>query len=106
MLDQSDWSNEDWDGDKAKTREQNPIVKFDIPRPKPDNSTLDSVDFLPFQGLTIQTNRPDDKAPDILTISIPSIDPEAMGTIPKDHQVKLNPIPKEEGELIEQELRM
>ena len=46
LPDQSDWSIEDWDGDKAKAREQNPIVKFDIPRPKPDKSTLNLVDSL------------------------------------------------------------
>ena len=106
LPDQSDWSSKDWDGDKAKTREQNPIVKFDIPRPKPDNSTLDSVDSLPFQGLTIWTDRPDEKAPEVLTILIPPIEPGAVGTIPKDNQVKLNPILKEEEELTEQELRM
>ena len=36
-LDQPDWSSEDWDGDKAKTRQQNPTVRFDIPNPKSDN---------------------------------------------------------------------
>ena len=43
----------DWDGDKAKTREQILFVRFDTPKPKPDNPTLDLVDSLPFQGLTI-----------------------------------------------------
>ena len=37
---------------------------------------------------------------------IPPVEPGAMGTIPKDDQAKLNPIPKEEGELTVQELRM
>ena len=36
----------------------------------------------------------------------PAIEPEAVGTIPKDSQAKLNSISKEEGELMEQELRM
>ena len=94
---QSDWSSKDWDGDKAKTREQNPIVKFDIPRPKTDNSTLNSVDSLPFQGLTIWTDKPDKKAPEVLTTLIPPIEPGTMETIPKDDQAKLNPIPKEGG---------
>ena len=102
---QSDWSSKHWDGDKAKTREQNPIVKFDIPRPKPHNSTLDLVDSLPYQGLTIWTDGPDKKAPEVSTISIPPIEPGAVGAIPKDNQAKLNPIPKEEGELTDQELR-
>ena len=41
-----------------------------------------------------------------LTISIPPIEPGAVGTIPNDDQVKLSPIHKEEGELTKQELRM
>ena len=53
-----------------------------IPRPKPDNSTLNSVDSLPFQGLTIQTDEPDKKAPEVLTILIPPIEPGAVGTVP------------------------
>ena len=106
LLDQSDWSSKGWNGDKAKAREQNQIVKFDIPRPKPDNSTLNSVDTLPFQGLTIQTDEPDKKAPEVSTIPIPPTEPEAVRTIPKDDQAKLNLIPEEEGELMEQELWM
>ena len=106
LPDQLDWSSKDWDGDKDKTREQNPIVKFDIPRPKPDNSTLNSVDSLPFQSLTIWTDEPDKEAPEVSTIPISPIEPGAVGTIPKDDQAKLNPIPKGEGELTKQELRM
>ena len=70
LPDQSNWSSKDWNGDKAKAREQNPIVKFDIPRPRPDNLTFNSVDSLPFQGLTIWTNEPDKKALEVLTILI------------------------------------
>ena len=106
LLDQSDWSGANWNGDKANTREQNLIVRFDIPRPKPDNSTLDLIDSLPFQGLTIQTDGPDKKTPEVLTTLIPPLELEAVGTIPKDNQTKLNPIPKEEEGLMEQELRM
>ena len=106
LLDQSDWSTEDWDGDQAKARKQNPIVKFDIPRPKSDNSTLNLVDSLPFQGLTIGTDEPDEKALEVSTIPIPPTEPGAVGTIPKDDQAKLIPIPEEEGEITEQELRM
>ena len=64
------------------------------------------VDSLPFQGLTIQTDRPGKKAPEALTTSIPPLESGAVGTIPKDDQTKLNPIPEEEEELMEQELRM
>ena len=30
----SDWSSKDWDGDKAKTREQKPLVDFETPKQK------------------------------------------------------------------------
>ena len=56
--------------------------------------------------LTIWTNEPDEKVPEVLTTSIPPLEPGAVGTIPKDNQMKLNPIPKEEEGLMEQGLRM
>ena len=84
MPDQSYWSSKGWDGDKAKTREQNPYVRLNTPKPKPDNSTLDLVDSLPFQGLTIQTDGPGEKALEVSTTSIPPLEPGAVGTIPKD----------------------
>ena len=37
---------------------------------------------------------------------IPPLEHGAVGTIPKDDQTKLNPIPEEEQNLTEQELRM
>ena len=101
MLDQSDWTSKDWDGDKAKAREQNPFIRFDTPRPKMDNPTLDSVDSLPFQGLTIQTDRPDKKALEVSTTLILLLEQGAVGTAPKDGQTELNTVPKEEEELAE-----
>ena len=46
-------------GDKAKAREQNSIIKFDITWPKTNNPTLDPVDSIPFDNLMIQTDGPD-----------------------------------------------
>ena len=106
LLDQSDQSNEDWDRDKAKTREQNPFVRYDAPKPKTDKPTLDLVDSLPFQGMTIKTDGPDEKALEVSTTLIPPLEPGAVGTIQKDVLLKLNAIPKEEEGLMEQELRM
>ena len=57
---------------------------------------MDSPDSLPFQGQTIQTDGPDKKAPEVSTMLIPPLEPGAVGTIPKDNQMKLNPMPKEE----------
>ena len=45
-------------------------------------------------------------APEVLTPLISQLEPGAVGTISKDDQMKLNPIPKEEEGLMEQELRM
>ena len=67
---------------------------------------MDSVDSLPFHGLTIWTDRPDEKALEVLTTSMPPLELGEVGTIPKDTQMKLTPIPKEEEGLMEQELRM
>ena len=93
---ESDWSSEDWDGDKAKAREQNPFFKFNTPKTKTENSTMDLVGSLPFQGLMIQTDKTDEKALEVSTIPIPPLEQGAVGTAPKDGQTKLDTIPKEE----------
>ena len=83
MLDQSDWSSEDWDGDKAKARKQNSVIKFDNPWPKMKNSTLEPVDSIPFKDLTIQTDRPDKKALEVSTSLIAPLEQGAVGTAQK-----------------------
>ena len=98
MLDQSDWSSDDWDGDEAKAREQNPIIKFDIPWPKMNNPTLVPVDSIPFKNLMIQTNGPDKKAPEVSTTPIRPLEQGAVGKAPKNNQTKLNTVPEEEEE--------
>ena len=47
---QSDWSSKDWDGEKAKAKEQNPFFKSDTLKTEAENSTSDLVGSLPFQG--------------------------------------------------------
>ena len=54
----------------------------------------------------IQTNRPDKKAPEILTTLIAPLEQGAVGTAPKDSQTKLDAVPKEEDEQAVWELRM
>ena len=104
-LGQSDWSSKDWDGDKAKAREQKPIIKFDIPWPKMNNPTLDPVDSIPFKGLMIQINGLHKKALEVSTTLIPLPEQEAVGTAPKDGQTKLDTVPKEDKEQVVWELR-
>ena len=98
LLDQSDWSSKDWDRDKAKAREQNSIIKFDIPWPIRNNPTLDQVASIPFKDLTIQTDGPDKKALEVLTTPIAPLEQGAVETAPKDGQTKLDTVPKEEEE--------
>ena len=93
--DQSDWSSEDWDRDKVKAREQNPIIKFDIPWPKINNWIL-----------MIQTDGLDKKVLEVLTTLILPLEWGAVGTAPKDGQIKLDTVPKEEEEQVAPELRM
>ena len=57
----SDWSREDWDGDKAKAKDKKSIIDFEPPEPNNDKGTdqqtdigkATEVDDLPFQNLTI-----------------------------------------------------
>ena len=105
-LNQSDWSSEDWDRDKDKAKEQNSIVKFNIPWPKMNNPTLDPVDSIPFDKLTIQTDGPDKKALEVSATLIPPPEQAAVGTAITGGQTKLDIVPKEEEEQAAWELRM
>ena len=85
-------------GDKAKAREQNSIVKFNIPWPNMNNPTLDPVDCIPFDKLMIQTDGPDKKALEVSTTPIPLPEQAAVGTAIIDGQTKLDVVPEEEEE--------
>ena len=50
----SDWSSKDWDGEKAKAREQKSLIDFNPPKPDSRLTTdLETVNDLPIQNLTI-----------------------------------------------------
>ena len=103
---QSDWSSKDWDGERAKAREQKSFTRFDTPRPTMENPTLDLVNSIPFHGLTICTDGPDKKAPEVPTATLnPPQAQEAGETTPKEGQQKLDPIAEEEEKQAEQEIR-
>ena len=105
-LNQSDWSSKDWDGGKGKAKEQKPFFKSDTLKMKVENSTSDLVGSLPFQGLKIQPDKTDEKAPEVTTTPIPPLEQGAVRTAPKDSQTKLDTVPKEEDKTAVQELRM
>ena len=73
------------------------IVKFNIPWPKMNNPTLDSVDSIPFDKLTIQTDGLDKKAPEVSTTLIPPPEQGAVGTAITDGQTKLDIVPRRRG---------
>ena len=103
---QSDWSSKDWDGEKAKAKEQNPFFEFDSPKIKAGNPTMDLLGSLPFQSLKIQPDKTEKKALEVSTTPIPPLQQGAVGTAPKDRISKLDMIPKEQDEMAAQELRM
>ena len=105
LLNQSDWSSKDWDGKKAKAKEQNPFSKSNTFKTKAENSTLDLVGSLPFHGLKIQPDKMDKKAPEVSTTPTPPLEQGAVGTAPKVAQTKLDTVPKEEDKTVAQELR-
>ena len=73
LLNQSEWSSKDWDGEKAKAKEINPFIKSDTPLIKVVNPTTDPVGALPFQNLEIQPDKKDKKAPEVSTTPIPML---------------------------------
>ena len=100
----SEWSSKDWDGERAKAKECNSFVRFDTPRPMMDNPTHDSVDLIPFQGLTIWMDTPDKKAPESAVTIYPLLTKETEGKTQKEDLPKLEPIMEEEKQA-EQEIR-
>ena len=57
----SDWSSEDWDGEKAKVREQKSLVDFMPPKQDTDPQMMEVMaDDIPFSKLTIWLDDPDE----------------------------------------------
>ena len=100
LLNQSEWSSEDWNGEKAKAKEQNPFIKSDVPKIKTGNPTTDLVDALPFQNLKIQPDRKDEKVPEVSTTPIPMLEQGSVGIAPKDSISKLDTVPEEQDETV------
>ena len=56
---ESDWSSEDWDGTKAKTREQNDsLVDFNEPKPQTNIDQATDTDKVAFSKLHIGQSNP------------------------------------------------
>ena len=103
---QSEWFSEDWDGEKAKAKEQNPFIESDAPTIKAGYHTTDLVGALPFQNLKIHPDRKGKKALEVSTTPIPVLEQGAVGTAPKDSISKLDTVPGEQDKTAAHELRM
>ena len=77
----SDWSSEDWDGDKAKAKEQKSLIDFELPKPDSDKELTDQltdvrkvilVDDIPFQNLTMGQDKPKVEPLEATSTLIPS----------------------------------
>ena len=103
---QLDWYSKDWDGNKAKAREQRSLISFESPKPDVHKPTLDSIDDIPFQKLMIETDGSEKKMEASDTL-VPQPEPEVTGTTPGMDAMKLDGIKDgdEEG-LTEQELHL
>ena len=93
-------------GERAKAKEQNPFFEFDTPKIKPGNPSMDFVGSLPFQNLKIQPDKTDKQAPEVSTMPLPPLEQGVVETAPKDSISKIDMIPKEQDEMVAQELRM
>ena len=54
-----DWSSKDWDGTKAKAREQNnSLIDFNYPKPQTNKEQTTDIDAVAFSKLQIRQNNP------------------------------------------------
>ena len=109
-----DWSSEDWDGDKAKRREQKSLTDLTFPKlEQKQMMDLDILKELPIQNLDIQEDRQEEeKLPEITDSLVPPS--EAAAVMPmtekmrKIEETEWENIIEEKAieELTQQELRL
>ena len=83
-----DWSSEDWDGEKAKAREQRSLIDFDPSKPDLRQMTnSETVNDLPIQNLTIQEDRKEEESPEVTdTLVLPAETSAAMPVMDETKQ--------------------
>ena len=71
---QLDWLSKDWDGEKAKAKEQKSLIDCNPPKPDFDKQTIDlvtdermvvSADDIPVQNFSIQQDKPKEESPEV-----------------------------------------
>ena len=103
-----DWLNEDWDGEKAKKREQRLLIDLDYPKTEMKQETdPDILNDLPIQNLSIQEDREEqEKLPEMIdTLVLP---PEVAAATPMPEETDQEDIieGKEAEGLTEQEQKL
>ena len=71
----SDWSSEEWDGEKAKAREQKPLIDFMPPKQGTDLQMMEVMaDDISFQKLTLQSDDPHKNSLEVMDTLIPLLE--------------------------------
>ena len=69
---ESDWSSEDWDGTKAKAREQtDTLIDFNEPRPQTNHDKTTDIDKVAFSKLQIRQSNPKEELIEVTDSLIP-----------------------------------
>ena len=82
----SDWSSKDWDGDKAKAKEQKSLIDFEVPKQKTNTEQTTDIDEVPFHKLNLGQDKQKEKEPLEVVQSLvpPPSDPMNMEAATKD----------------------
>ena len=81
-----DWSSEDWEGEKAKAKEQKSLIDFMPSKPDSDQQMMDvtidkdetvMTDDTLFQRLTIQSDNPTEETPEVTDMLMPLLEVSA-----------------------------
>ena len=121
---QSNRSSEDWDGNKAKAKEQKSLIDFKPPKPDSDKELTDQltdvrqvilVDDIPFQNLTTGQDKPKKEPQETTNTLVPPLMATAMALVtdmtkPDDTAEDMarpgNTMENNNGELTEHEQRL
>ena len=82
----SDWSSKDWDGDKAKVKEQKSLIDFDVHTEKMNMEQTMDIDQVPFHKLNFGQDNLREKEPlEVMQSLVPlPSDPANVGATTKD----------------------
>ena len=94
----SDWSSKDWDGNKAKAREQKSLIDFKTPKQKMDMKKITDRDEVPFYKLNLRHNVQKEGEPLEVT--------ESLVPLPSDSAKAEDTAKDEEEGLIEAEVKL